>query len=583
MVAGQAEKSRWGRVPELRTDSDHDAVLVSDARHVLVSAPPGTGKTCLSVRVAAKWAAQLSHGERVLLLTFSNQARSQLEREAALRLPGSLRNRVEITNYHRFFWQGVSAYRRALGLPMEIDIGSRARREVALNLGPDRARLGGTNGVVESIAEHRFPEFQDARTPAPDLLERLLLAVHREQIAGRLVFDDLGALFWSLLTRYPVVDRAYRDRYPVVIADEHQDASALQDAIARRLGDRRLTVFADDMQLIHEFRGASRTRLQRHAADCGQQLSLSTPHRWHGREPVARWLLAVRERLAGRDAACPKPPECDLRITPAQRGLNGAKPFIRAAVARAFTNGASSVAVLVRDNDRASEFQAYLCRESQYPRQIGTQDFEEARHDIEQLPLFQDRRAFAQHALDRVSALVPTLSAAVVDQVRRRITATGTNPRGAGPEAARLLGAFDSVFADGAGRFFNAVATALDACRASGHHLPRVEAARAIQRTADRLAGSPADLARALAEYSAAVLTLTHGAPRHGHGLFVMTAHQSKGKEFDAVVLADASARFWPDDDESRRLFYVVVTRATRFWTIIAPDLGGSPLLGFVR
>lgn len=62
-------------------------------------------------------------------------------------------------------------------------------------------------------------------------------------------------------------------------------------------------------------------------------------------------------------------------------------------------------------------------------------------------------------------------------------------------------------------------------------------------------------------------------------GLFVMTAHQAKGKEFDAIVMGDAMERFWPDDDDHRRLFYVAVTRASRSWTIVAPDEGASSLI----
>jgi superfamily I DNA/RNA helicase len=33
-----------------------------------------------------------------------------------------------------------------------------------------------------------------------------------------------------------------------------------------------------------------------------------------------------------------------------------------------------------------------------------------------------------------------------------------------------------------------------------------------------------------------------------------MPAHQAKGKEFDAIILADAIDRLWPDDDDHRRL-----------------------------
>ena len=75
----------------------------------------------------------------------------------------------------------------------------------------------------------------------------------------------------------------------MVIADEHQDASALQDAVVRRLARRRLVVFADEMQLIHEFRGASQARLDQHLDDAGEILTLRTPHRWHGAGRYCEW------------------------------------------------------------------------------------------------------------------------------------------------------------------------------------------------------------------------------------------------------------------------------------------------------
>ncbi len=53
-----------------------------------------------------------------------------------------------------------------------------------------------------------------------------------------------------------------------------------------------------------------------------------------------------------------------------------------------------------------------------------------------------------------------------------------------------------------------------------------------------------------------------------------MTAHQAKGKEFDAVVLVNATAAHFPDSDEGRRLFYVAITRASKAWTI---PLAGQP------
>ena len=87
------------------------------------------------------------------------------------------------------------------------------------------------------------------------------------------------------------------------------------------------------------------------------------------------------------------------------------------------------------------------------------------------------------------------------------------------------------------------------------------------------------DLDGALERYSDIVIAQANTASRADRGLLLMTAHQAKGKELDAVVIADATKRFWPDDEETRRLFYVAVTRASTSWDVITTDGGASPLL----
>jgi hypothetical protein len=571
-------------VSHIRQDPDHEAVLASSARHLVVTAPPGTGKTFLSIRLAGQLISALNLESRVLVLTFSNQARTQLEIEAARQLPSGVRARIEITNYHRFFWQGVRAYTRALGLPSNLDIGSRKRRQHALERVDNRLvrRLARREGVIESLAEHGFAEFRDHRTPDQAILVRLLAVVEAEQQAGRLVFDDLGALFWSLIERFPVIDQAYRKRYPVVIADEHQDASALQDALVRRLGQKRLVVFADPMQLIHEFRGASRERLDRHLAECDLQLTLNTPHRWHGSREVAEWLLAVRGRLEGGVRDGVPPTEVKIQRSPAIRGFNGVKSMVRFAVARAFEKGARTIAVLCRTNPQVAELRSYLSQQGQHPRHVGTDDFEEARVDIEQLPLLRDSHSVALHAVSRMRVLLPTIPPSVWNQVVTRVGPTGVSLRRAGQDAGRVLRALEPLYRDGPGAYFGCLFEGLMVCAEAGHHVPRVEALRTLRITAQALQAGPVDLDLALQRYSAAVIAASHVAPRLERGLFVMTAHQAKGKEFDAVLLADGSARFWPDNEESRRLFYVTVTRATKFWTVIIPDSGGSTLVRFL-
>ena len=567
----------------MRSDAEHDAIIACPAEHQLVVAPPGTGKTFLSIRLAASIAAALPDHARVLLLTFSRQARSQLEREAAYQLTREQRARIEITNYDRLAWQAVMAYRRCLGLPDVLDIGSSRRRATALRDGcPDGfAAIKQHDGLIDSIAEHAFPALRDQRSPPDHLCDALLDIVTAEQHAGRLVFDDLGALFWRLLEEHPTIAAAYAARYPAVIADEHQDASCLQDAIVRRFATHRLVVLADHLQLIHGFRGADLERLRAHWRDSGAQHQLHTPHRWHGRQREGTWLLALRECLQDRSASAPRPASLSVVRYPADRGQNGAIFQTRLQVLDLRKQGHQSIAVLVRNNQDVARVCDHLVKHGMYPRQLGgPRDFEEAREDIEQLPLLLDAFSLVEHARKRLLAIVPSIPANVAGQLQRRLKPEGTDCKSAKPEAAALLACFEPLYHTGASAYFHAMDRLLVTCAQLGYHLPRADATAAIRRTAAALA-EQVDLAAAVGTYSEQVLAVSHSVPaRTDRGLFVMTAHQSKGKEFDAVVLHALDGRFWPDDhDEHRRLFYVAMTRATRSWRLIAPDAGASPLL----
>lgn len=563
----------------IRHDADHDAVCASPGRHLVVTAPPGTGKTLLSVRLAAQLSVNLEPVQRVLLVTFSNQARTQLEREAERQLAPDVRARVEVTNYHGFFRRAVWAYRRALGLPLESSIGTYGRRLQAFEAvgRKELKRLSRHDGLLDAFAEQRFERFRDERTPEQGLRERLLAMVTEQQRSGRLVFDDLGALFWGLLDQYPVLDAAYRYRYPVVIADEHQDASELQDAVVRRLGQRRLVILADPMQLIYGFRGSTAERLRRHCDEADEICELRTPHRWHGNEVCGEWLLGVRKRLMG-DTDARRAPDSVLVVR--EQYVSQMKARVKQHVSQAFRDGMHSVAILAAFGQDVRDIRGYLSRNGLYPRQLGGgDDFEDAHEDIELLPSLHDIGEVASRALDRVAALVPTLKKGTIESVRGRLGPRDIDLKGRlGPEARDLLGAFACLYAHGPSRYFSAVSAMLDACIDRGHHLPRAEAVRAIRAAADG-ASEGTSLDAALSGYSEHVAASSQFGARPGRGLYVMTAHQSKGKEFDAVVILNANERAFPDDEESQRLFYVAITRATKRWIVVAPHDGATPLL----
>lgn len=569
----------------LRPDPDHEAVCSSRGQHVVISAPPGTGKTSVSVRLAGELAPTLAGAQQVLLVTFSNQARTQLEREAALQLPAKIRRAIRITNYHRFFWRAVLSYRRLLQIPLDAEVVSfqRDRFPSLRVVRPDEVkRLAKEHsGLLEAFAEQAFPSFRDERTPEAAVVADLLQVIATERGAGRLVFDDFGALFWELLEESPSIEAAYQARFPIVIADEHQDASALQDAVVRRLARSRLFIFADPMQLVHGYRGARPERLARHLDESDDQHELHTPHRWYGDPETGRWLLAVRDRLQRRRAQAKAPESLHIDVVPGVYGYNAALPKILAAIERARRSGATSIAVLARRNEEASRVRRYLAGKGAKPRQAGAgEDFEEAREDIELLRSTSDPALLAGHAVDRLVGLIPTLPKATTDQIRGRLGSDDVELKQSGKEARAVLTALSPIYETGPVAYFRAVTTAVEACVAAGHHLARVEAFVPYEETERILREGAGDLKAAVTVFSERVAAGAHRALTLGPGVFVMTAHQAKGKEFDAVVLAYAGDREYPaNDDEATRLFYVALTRGRLDWTVIAPDVNASALV----
>lgn len=87
-------------------------------------------------------------------------------------------------------------------------------------------------------------------------------------------------------------------------------------------------------------------------------------------------------------------------------------------------------------------------------------------------------------------------------------------------------------------------------------------------------------LARALRDVGIAAQAITLTTQRYQGGVAVMTVDRAKGLEFDACVVADATAQAYPEATEyERRLLYVAVTRGMHELHLVCGDEAPHPLL----
>jgi len=221
------------------TDTEIAELLDSTAPLVVIEAPAGCGKTYQGANHARRMALSSLRG-RILILTHTHAACSVFAKET--RATGS---RVEIRTIDSLIVQIAMAYHRPLGLPADPSVLAR--------------RAGG----FESLAVH---------------------------VSKFLRCND-------------IVSIALSDRYPIIIADEHQDTSLEQHEIVmclHRAGSK-LRIFGDPMQNLYS---SSKAKV---AADLarwdalktkGQAAELQTPHRWeNGSADLGTWVLEARQAL----------------------------------------------------------------------------------------------------------------------------------------------------------------------------------------------------------------------------------------------------------------------------------------------
>jgi len=242
-------------------------------RLIIIEAPPGAGKTFLSVLCAKRLIdlGKIRDNQKVLLMTFSRNARAQLNKEAETVFASDREElkQIEITNFHSFFQKYVWAYRSYLRLPLDLELVWPIKRYQQIrNALPELAGI--RDNIIDALSSclEFFPaefyppisflskKYKKYVLPVKDII----LNLNKE---GFIAHADLAYYFYLLLNKSPFVLETLNAKYPCIILDEYQDSSEFQDLIVRKLlgNKNKGIVFTDDMQMIHAWRGASKERI----------------------------------------------------------------------------------------------------------------------------------------------------------------------------------------------------------------------------------------------------------------------------------------------------------------------------------
>ena len=269
--------------PEQRRAVEHGAAGGSAASPLLVIAGAGSGKTNTLAHRVAHLIVQGADPRRILLMTFSRRAASEMTKRVERISRKVLGDNAGIMTdalswagtYHGIGARLLREYAEQIGLDPAFTIHDREDSADLMNLvrhekgfSKTESRFP-TKGTCLSIysrcvnAEMPIERVIGTSYPwcsgwAAELKELFASYVEAKQKQNVLDYDDL-LLYWAQMVGDATLADDIGGRFDHVLVDEYQDTNRLQSSIllALKPGGRGLTVVGDDAQSIYSFRAAT--------------------------------------------------------------------------------------------------------------------------------------------------------------------------------------------------------------------------------------------------------------------------------------------------------------------------------------
>ncbi|HEY8863360.1 MAG TPA: ATP-dependent DNA helicase [Candidatus Dormibacteraeota bacterium] len=326
----------------MRLGADQRAAAVIGGGPIRVVAGAGTGKTAvIAERFRRLVATGVSPGS-ILVMTFTERAAAEMRQRIE-----SLIDDVApaVGTFHSVALGWLRADGRAVGVPPSFQILTGAdrwilTRELMWQLG-DSAFTGDERPddlvapalqMLERMKQELVPIGRLASWAATsedkeqaELMSacvRLFRAYEKECRKRRLLdFEDLLVMSVRMLDEHPSLLRKYTARFPHVLVDEYQDLNLAQERLVELVASRSQPfVVGDDDQSIYRFRGASRASLERFNAlfPAAKTITIGRNHRSSRRIVSAASALIAnnKDRLAKQLISAEPGPPVELWLCP---------------------------------------------------------------------------------------------------------------------------------------------------------------------------------------------------------------------------------------------------------------------------
>jgi DNA helicase-2/ATP-dependent DNA helicase PcrA len=294
-AGSQAERNKG---VDLRPTGEQEKAATARGVPVLVDAGPGTGKTKTLVRRVEYLVRENKvEPEKILLLTFSNEAAGELQERLQACIGTDAAARTLVSTFHGFGVVLLNLFGHHVGLEVDYSILDEICQEELISelLGTvDCDALINIKNLEETtvkvtqninflkdrlVSPEKLRSAIDAWAPSEDekqaharsrALERIFESYEREKAKRQLVdFADLIQVPHGLLQANPDLRENLRKEFPWVLVDEYQDVSRATALLLQQVCGEANPPWAvgDARQAIYRFRGAAPENVRMFARD----------------------------------------------------------------------------------------------------------------------------------------------------------------------------------------------------------------------------------------------------------------------------------------------------------------------------
>ena len=594
---------------------------------LLIIAGAGSGKTNTLAHRVAHLIVNGADPRRILLMTFSRRAASEMARRVQRICRQVLGDNAAIMTdalawagtFHGIGARLLRMYAEQIGLSVDFTIHDRedsadlmnlVRHDLGFSAKQSRfptkstciaiySRVVNSEASIKEILKSSYPwvlEWEE------ELKQLFAAYTEAKQTQNVLDYDDL-LLYWAQMVSEPELAEDVGNRFDHILVDEYQDTNRLQASILMSLapGGRGLTVVGDDAQSIYSFRAAT----IRNILDFPKEFSpkpadvITLDRNYRSAEPILAAANAVielaRERYT-KNLWTDRASEQRPMLVTVKDEIDQAAYIVEQVLAnREIGMTLKQQAVLFRTSSHSSALEIQLTRKNIPFVKFGGLKFLDAAHVKDMLAVMR----FAQNPRDRVAGfrvlkLLPGIGPQTAGKILDTIAAD--------PEPLQSLAEIPppAKTGDDWPAFVTRV-TALRKAEAGWPaeigtvriwyepHLDRIHEDADTRKDdllqLEQIAGGYASRERFLTELTLDPPDATSdqaGVPLLDEDYLILsTIHSAKGQEWRAVFMLNVVDGCMPSDlgagntaelEEERRLLYVGMTRARDNLTLVTPQ-----------